>query len=281
MAFKKFSEYVEEKQGRFFVLRNDGDSADVIFLYRNSDDVMVADTHWISSPSYNGYVLCPGTPTCPACNWGKDQGKNGIRKQTSLFIPMFNLNKNVIEFWDRSSNFEHVLQESVFKNYPNPSEFIFTITRRGAAGDRNTRYEIVAKYRNSSYPYEKILADNGVSFPEEYYSICKEVTDQELHDMLYSTPAPTDLSEFSYVPVPRGGATAAPVSSVPDLPEINIDTPVYSAPPTDLPPAPDDFVASTGSNDSLPAPDFNEPVSAEGLAANNDQTDDSSDLIDF
>ena len=83
MGFKSVTSYNEEKFNGLFLLRNDGDSADVIFLDRNIDDVLVADTHYVKSADYSGYVHCCGKG-CPAC-------AKGIRIQTKLFIPLYNI----------------------------------------------------------------------------------------------------------------------------------------------------------------------------------------------
>ena len=80
MAFKKMTEYNEEKFGNFFRLVNDGDFADVVFLYRSTHDVLVADVHYVKTPDYSGYVQCLERG-CPACS-------EGIRIQSKLFIPM-------------------------------------------------------------------------------------------------------------------------------------------------------------------------------------------------
>ena len=69
MAFKTAREYNEDRFGGLFLLRNDGDYADVIFLYRSLDDVLIADTHYIKSADYSGYVHCCGRG-CPAGHTG-------------------------------------------------------------------------------------------------------------------------------------------------------------------------------------------------------------------
>ena len=58
MAFKKITDYNEEKYGRLFVLKDDKEYADVILLYRSINDVLIADIHYIKSPEYSGYVHC-------------------------------------------------------------------------------------------------------------------------------------------------------------------------------------------------------------------------------
>lgn len=176
MAFKTVDSYNEARFGGFFLLRNDGDYADVIFMYRSREDVLVADTHYIKSADYQGYVHCCGRG-CPAC-------QKGIRVQTKLFIPLYNISEGKIEFWDRTMRFEPQLMNDVFKNFANPSEYVFRVTRHGAAGSIDTTYEIQAISRNNVMSYADILASNNVTSPEYYSEVCKEVDSFHLSDML-------------------------------------------------------------------------------------------------
>lgn len=178
MAFKTVNNYNESRYGNTFLLRNDGDYADVIFLYRNIDDVLVADTHYIKSNDYTGYVHCCGKG-CPACH-------KGIRVQTKLFIPMYNITDHEIQFWDRTMRFEPQLQNDVFRNFSNPSEYVFRITRHGVPHDVNTSYEILAIGTNTVKTYDQILSENDVKNPDYYNMICKEFSTLELQNMINS-----------------------------------------------------------------------------------------------
>lgn len=256
MAFKKFNQYLDDKNGMFFTLPNDNDFADVIFLYESIEDVLVADVHYLSTPGFKGYAHCLDS-NCPACAYRSARGGR-IQKRSTMFIPLYNLTKGRVEFWDRTPNFENVLQQSVFRNYPNPSEYVFRITRHGEARDRNTRYDIVVSGRNGSYPYSQIISDFNLSFPDSYSMICKELSFTEMDNYLKSD-APAQLQDYQYTPVPRGQQTtnaSAEVSDpVPDIPDIDI--PVYQEPPTDLPEI--DTAPSTDNvdlNDSIDEVDF-------------------------
>ncbi len=181
MAFKTMEDYDESRYGGFFLLRNDKDYADVVFLYRGKSDVLVADGHYVVSPDYSGYVHCCGKG-CPAC------GK-GIRIQTKLFIPLYNYSTGKVEFWDRNIRFENQLVSDVFNNYPDPSEYVFRITRNGAYGDVNTTYSIVCMGTNSGpncKSYSQILAENNIIFPNSYESVIKEYSSGDLYTLLNS-----------------------------------------------------------------------------------------------
>lgn len=274
MAFKKFANYLEQKQGKFFVLRNDGDFADVVFLYKSYDDMMVVDAHYITSSTFSGYAECcmEEYGQCPACSYGN----RGIQKQSKLFIPLFNLTKGTLEFWDRNTTFETHFNESVFKPYPNPSEYVFRITRHGQARDRGTTYEITAIGNNPSYPMDKILADCNISFPEGYAEVCKSMTPAEMASTLNNHGSQSDLTDYSYTPVPRGASTqAAPEDSIPEPPDINVDVPEYSAPPTDLPDITVTPVISATASGLQVDP---EPVE---ISTDNSDASDDLDSIDF
>ena len=276
MAFKSFSQYQADKNGEFFVLPNDKDYADVIFLYRNTEDVLVADVHYITSSTYKGYVHCCGTG-CPACNYGE----RGIRLDHKLFIPLYNIQKNKIEFWDRSTFFEQVLQKAVFASYPVPWQTVFRITRRGEAGSRDTKYDIVPIARNSSMTYDKILSDLGVTLPDHYSVICKEMSAAEMSAVLTSKPAASDLQDYGYVPIPRGETA----------PEITVPTPQYSAPPEVAPPIAPPEVAPVGSEMPEYVPGMAAPVAPpveaahvpfeQGGAVNADDSGDPLDDVAF
>ncbi|MBP3678553.1 MAG: hypothetical protein J6I97_09435 [Agathobacter sp.] len=230
MGFKTVNQYNEEKFGGYFLLRNDKDYADVIFLYQGVSDVLVADVHYVKSAEYSGYVHCCGKG-CPACG-------RGIRTQTKLFIPVYNIQANEIQFFDRTMRFEPQLQQDVFSKYPNPSDYVFRITRNGAAGDVNTTYSIVAIGRNTYKSYAQILAENNATMPEYYNNVCKELTSAELHRMLSEGDrsnngfSANDDYSATYGATPRAAAPA-PASSIPEPPSIGL--PTYSAPPEYVP----------------------------------------------
>lgn len=225
MAFKTLDEYNGDKYRDFFVLPNDGDSADVIFLYRGTSDVMIGDMHYIKSADYSGYVHCCGNG-CPAC------GK-GIRVQSKILIPVYVISEDKIKYFDRTTYFEPQLMADVFNRYPDPSQCVFRITRHGEARSRDTRYDIVAKGRNGVLSYDEILARFNTTMPEDYSRVAKEFSAYELSEMLSnsgsndSTNATANLEE--YIATPRV-AVSAPVSQPVDasMPPITtvIDAPV-------------------------------------------------------
>lgn len=213
MAFQSMKEYTKERTGNFFLLRNDSDFADVIFLYRDQDDALTASAHYIKSAEYSGYVHCNGID-CPAC------AKN-IRVQTKVFVPLYVLSVNgeavnEIRFWDRNSRFIQTLTDSVFGTSPDPVNYVYRITRHGKANDINTTYQILAIGRNHT-SYDVLLSSKGVTMPQYYESVCKELTSREMARYLNnSSQSPSNLGA-DYTPVPRGSAVDAPIQETPKV----------------------------------------------------------------
>lgn len=223
MAFRTVDQFNQERgYDNYFSLRNDGDSADVIFLYRGPSDVLVADAHYIKSTDYTGYVHCCGRG-CPAC------GK-GISVRNKLFVPLYNVQADKIEFWDRSMFFENQLNQDVFSKFQNPSEFVFRITRHGQARDVNTTYEIRAIGKNNTLPYDVIMAKFNTKTPDVYSKVIREVSAGELNIMLNaSAPAADSGSSYdtssmpSYQVTPRAAYNPAPVPVPVPVDDIDAD----------------------------------------------------------
>lgn len=250
MAFKSVEQFNDDRYHGLFRLINDGDPADVVFLYQSMKDMLVAQAHYIKSANYSGYVHCLGKG-CPAC------GK-GIRVQTKLFIPVYNVEKDEIQFWDRNMKFEPQMEKDVFSRFPNPSEFVFRITRHGIPNDINTTYSIEAVGKNTIAPYGVILAKFNAKNPDYYSAVIKEVSVSELASMLQNSGSESASSMPEYTPIPRSGyqstipetyvsaeeAVSSPNTSVNFTPNIDGDAPVPS----------DDFISDD--DDELPSPNF-------------------------
>lgn len=248
MGFKSITTYNEEKYKGLFVLPNDRDSADVIFLYRSVDDVLVAEgVHYIKTNSYSGYVHCPGA-NCPAC-------RNKWSRDSKIFIPVYDIARKELLFWDRGIRFQNKLQQDVFSKFPNPSEFVWTITRHGAAGDTNTTYEIRAVGKNSVISYDDIMKKFNTKSPDMYENICKDVTAQELETMI-NADQPDSASLVDYQVTPRVVPTpvSAPTPSV-ELPEYQSGG-FVSETPNDLPNVTGAVTDEGGSDDEVDNVDF-------------------------
>lgn len=203
MGFKKATAYNEQKYGNKFILQNDNDFADVVFLYQSQDDVLIADAHYIKSNTYNGYCHCLGHG-CPAC-------EKHIRVQQKLFIPLYNITTGQIEFWDRTPVILPQITKDVFSQFPNPSEFVFRITRHGDSGDRGTRYQIVAVGKNTT-PYAELLAQFDAVMPDYYERIIKDASAVEMSGWLSTQSSGGYTADVNalpeYTPTPRVSVAA-------------------------------------------------------------------------
>lgn len=210
MAFKSIEQYNDDRYRYLFRLTDDGQSANVIFLYRSKADMLIGSAHYIKSNEYSGYVECC-EQGCPACarHIRKDSGK--------IFIPLYNLSTERIEFWDRNQTFEHHFDRMVFNNYPNPSEFVFTVTRHGEYRSDKVTFDITATYRNDVISYDQILAKFNTSMPAYYENICKSYSISELERILSSNNSAATANNLSgYSATPRAGYT-------PSIPDTYVD----------------------------------------------------------
>lgn len=202
MAFRTVVEAKAEMYAGKFVLENDGDFAYAIFLYRDKLDMLEARAHYIKSTEYSGYVHCL-EHDCPAC-------KKGFREQRKLFIPMLVMEVNgqpvnEVRYWDRNMKFEPWLSQAIFKNYADPSLYVFKITRIGAHGSKDTKYNITVAGKNNA-PFDKILSDYGVSFPAHYENIIKMVDANTMSQWLATATTANSNANTevpAYVPTPR------------------------------------------------------------------------------
>ena len=211
MGFRSVEEVRESMYANKFVLQNDKDYADVVLLYKSHKDVLVADTHYIKSDEYSGYVHCLGNG-CPAC-------AKGIRKQTKVFVPMYVLNVNgrevnELQFWDRTMKFEPQLNAQVFNHVANPSEYVCRITRVGAYRDINTTYQLSLYKGIPDLSYEKILETCKTSFPDGYSAICKEADAATVNSWLMAANSENAIPAYTATPRVTAPAPSNPSSNL-------------------------------------------------------------------
>lgn len=230
--FKTVDQFDSTKFANRFVLRNNGDSAKVIFLYRSRKEFLIADAHYIKSPEYSGYVHCLHQG-CPAC-------AKGIKAQAKIFVPLYDVETGKILFWERDTKyFLEQFKKDVLSNFENPSSYVFSITRNGEYGDRGTRYVIAPIAKNNALPYDKIVASAGVTFPEHYSAIIAEM----------------DRGQLALALTPTSDVSGMYGASLDNLPEFT-PQPRVTITPTNAPAAP-----AAVDVDSLPGNDDFEDLS--------------------
>lgn len=255
MGFKSIVDYNKDKNKNFFVLPDDGDTADVIFLYTSINDVLEADAHYIKSSEYSGYVHCL-EKGCPAC-------AKGIRIQPKVFIPMYVVSingesTNEIQMWDRTPIMEAQLKSDIFNNFPNPSEYVFRVTRHGERGDRETRYEIQVVGKNTSLTRDAILQASGFADYQSAFDLAiKELSVSEMQRML-SEPEADSTTPYQFTPTPRQSVESAVADmNVPEVAMPSVEIPEMMTPPEDIIPVP---VSSDSDDSESGSGDIPEPV---------------------
>ena len=121
-------------------LPDDGDVARVQFLYQKYDDLDTYACHRVKVGDYERYVDCnrknydDPVDDCPFC-------KAGIPVKPVMYLAMYDHGDGKIKIWERGKTFIKKI-EALFNRYPNLSEMVFEIERRGAHGDKKTTYEV-------------------------------------------------------------------------------------------------------------------------------------------
>lgn len=168
--------------GGFFGLADDGDVARVRFCYDSAEDVEGIATHRIKVGSRDDgkdvfrHVNClraynEPLDVCPFC-------RERIPVQAKLFIPVYDIDNDVIKTWERGKNFFSKMS-SLMGRYPNIVKRVFEIERCGKKGDMKTTYEIYPI--DEDYDENLTVADLG-ELPEVIGGI---VLDKTAEDMEY------------------------------------------------------------------------------------------------
>lgn len=134
---KQADNYGGSMQGGFFGLKNDKDSAQVRFMYESIDDVTGYSVHEVDIDGKKRYVNClreynEPMDKCPLCQ----QQEKLIAK---MFIPLYNLDTQEVQVWDRGKNFVPTITSLCTRYNPLVSTPI-EIERNGKRGDRETTY---------------------------------------------------------------------------------------------------------------------------------------------
>ena len=129
----------------YFQLKDDGDTESVRFLFENEEQLSqyIYNTHKVTvgkAKFPNVHVNClraynDPIDDCPLCAAGE---KTSVR----VFIPVYNINADEVQFFDRPKGYIAKLQKLMarYKNFPS---HIFDIERNGAKGDQQTTYDFI------------------------------------------------------------------------------------------------------------------------------------------
>lgn len=139
----------------YFSLKNDRDVATVRFLYNTADDVEGYAVHEVEIDGKKRYVNClreynQPIDDCPFCKARKYQ-------VAKLFIPMYNVDEEKVQVWERGKKFFNKLSSVLARCDADPiCSQTFEIERNGKAGDTQTTYEI---YQTKDKPDDFTLDD--------------------------------------------------------------------------------------------------------------------------
>ena len=123
-----------------FWLTDDKEKARVRFLIEKWEDVYLSHIHEVKVENKDGVrstkrIRCLGD-NCIAC-------KRGNRLINKIYIPLYNMDLQKVQFWERTPASQYLYFNTVFTRHDNPTSAIFEITRYGHKGDIHTKYEIV------------------------------------------------------------------------------------------------------------------------------------------
>ena len=155
MKYGEASEKYKAGGGEYFNLPNDKDKAEVRFLYDwaavpiNDMDLSEVDCHVVHEIEINGKRRvreCTTQSDCPDC-------VSGNKARLRMFIQLVNLTSGKVEVWERPASYASRLLDKV-STYGPLCNRPYLVTRLGAKGSKDTKYEIDALDKDG-----KTLAD--------------------------------------------------------------------------------------------------------------------------
>lgn len=193
MAQINFNSIQREENGNsvgFFSLKGDGDEAIVRFAHDTVESFELLTTHDITLNGKFRKVNCIRDPkepieNCPICASGKK-----VSQRIFIHLVQYVQDQstgNIValpKVWDRPVSYAYKLK-SLMDEYGTLSESIFKIKRRGAAGSRETSYDIL--FCNPSMYNSNMYVKDFSAF-ETYKSLGTVVLDKNFDELLqYAT----------------------------------------------------------------------------------------------
>lgn len=134
-------EQIEGTNLDWFQLKNDGDTAKVQFIMDKYEDIQVFMAHKVKpeGSQYDMKVDCLRSyddplDKCPLC-------EAGLKTSAIKFIGLYDVNDKKVKLWERGSRFIKSLKPYCERYNPLRNK-VFDIQRNGAAGSRDTTYQI-------------------------------------------------------------------------------------------------------------------------------------------
>lgn len=137
-------ENTERQKINYFSLKNDKESAEVTFLYKDLDDIaqFARVVHMFKLPNMQFPVKIDclrkeggSLSDCPLC-------EDEVRKSNRLFIPLYNHSTEQVELWERSISEYYPLIVEFMDEYKDLTKEVFTIKRHGKPGNTRTFFTV-------------------------------------------------------------------------------------------------------------------------------------------
>ena len=193
--------YSPEKKGDYFVLKNDGDSAQVRILYENINDVEGHCVHKVKQKNgFFNYVEClrnyeDPIDCCPLCA-SKQNGDSKL--YSKIWVPLYLTEDSKVVLWERGKSFwkDQLYPLMVEKGEPFCGH-VFTIERHGEAGDMETTYELIDE------GCDDIRLDDFDEIPNPVGTIILEKTFEELENFVKTRSFEEESNEVPDLPIRR------------------------------------------------------------------------------
>ena len=177
----------EANQISFFSLKNDGDNALVRFMYDSVDEFEILSFHNAPVNGRDRKINCiresnQPVSACPLC-------AKGSNTQTRIFIRLIeyvideqgNMVTSKPKVWERSISYAKQLSDYL-NTYGPLKDSLFMITRHGASGSKDTKYQI-------AYMPEKMFAPENFPYKgdefDNYSALGTVVINASLEDLDY------------------------------------------------------------------------------------------------
>lgn len=185
--------------GSFFKLEKDGEVARVQLLGNDMNDFPGYSVHQVELPDgKKKYINClreynDPVEVCPFCEAKK-------KLLAKLFIPLYNVDKDEIQVWERGKQFFPTLSSYCARN-PEVVSLITEVERHGKPNSTDTTYLL---YATKDAPERDRLEDFEEEMPEILGRYVLDKTAEEMEYFLDTGDFPSDDSEEDEAPKRRG-----------------------------------------------------------------------------
>lgn len=189
-SFDEVDNYGNSASGSFFVLRDDGDTARVRFLYEGIDDVEGYAVHQIEMPDgKKRYVNClrqynDPLEKCPFC-------EAHIPVKPKLFIKLYNEDEKECQIWERGKTYFQRIA-SLSARYNPLYDQIIEIERNGKKGDMKTEYVF---YPTDKEPID--INDEAYECADPLGTIILDKTADEMYEYLDTGDFPASSEQVA------------------------------------------------------------------------------------